>query len=178
MSRCTQVRARSTNFFRNRAAMIEPARPWWPGAGPPPAPSPEVLTLYLQQILAANRMGLSAWVSVPGVRRIMELAGGHLFLLELVLASAGLTRLDPVAFSRRGFAARYGVSRPHATDLTAEAERLGWLIRAGDGVRLTPEFADEARRWCAIHFVLCNATLEGRLVPAMQAAGMANSPAG
>jgi hypothetical protein len=150
-------------------AMIVPARAWWRERGPPPEPSRRVLASYLGQVLAANRSGLNAFTTVPGVWRMMSLAGGHLFLLELVLASGGAERIgQPLAFSRRAFAARYGVSRPHAVDLTAEAERLTWLTRGDDGhVELTPAFAHEARRWCAIHFELCNAALTGRLLEVM-----------
>lgn len=158
-------------MLRWLAAMIVPARPWWREPGPPPEPSGPELASYLGQILAANRSGLNAFTTVPGVWRMMMLSGGHLFMLELVLASDGARRIgEGLSFSRRAFAARYGVSRPHAVDLTAEAQGLGWLTRSDGHVVLTDAFAHEARRWCAIHFELCNATLTGRLLDVMREA--------
>ncbi len=154
-------------------AMFAPVHPWWPGPGPVPAPTREVLAAYLQQILAANRAGLNAFGATPGVWRIMSLVGGHLFLLELILASDGARRIGlPLPFSRRAFARRYGVSRRHAVDLVAEAERLGWLTRRASKIDLSATFADEARRWVAIHIALCNAALAGRLLPVMSAASL------
>lgn len=159
------------------AAMILPARPWWPGPGTAPNPTPERLASYLGQVLAANRSRLNAFVTTPGVRRMMSLIGGHLLILELVLASEGTRRIgEPLVFSRKAFAARYGMSRQHARDLTAEAENLGWLDRASRCVTLRPAFAREARRWAAIHFALCNATLVGRCLETMQAASLLHTP--
>ncbi len=161
-------------------AMILPARPWWQGDGSatePPEASDAMLASYLGQVLSANRSGLTAFGSTPGVWRMLSLVGGHLLLLELVLASQGATLIgEPLTFSRRAFAARYDVSRAHAVDLITEAGRLGWLERRDDAVVLSPAFAEEARRWCAIHFLLCNATLAGRLLDAMQAAAMTTRP--
>ncbi len=154
-------------------AMIAPVRPWWRGPDAAPEPTREVLAAYLNQILAANRAGLNAFGATPGVWRIMSLVGGHLFLLELILASDGAHRIgQPVAFSRRAFALRYGVSRRHAVDLVTEAEGLGWLARRGGKVELNAAFAEEARRWVAIHIALCNAALAGRLLPVMAAAAL------
>jgi len=159
------------------AAMILPARPWWSAPEPAPAPSPAVLASYLAQVLAANRSGLNAFVTTPGVRRMMSLIGGHLLVLELVLASEGAQRIgEPLLFSRKAFAARYGMSRQHARDLTAEAEQLGWLSRADRRVVLSPTFAQEAKRWAVIHFALCNATLTGRCVETMRAASLLYQP--
>ena len=151
------------------AAMVLPARPWWDSPAPAPDISRALLATYLGQILAANRSGLTAFATVPGVRRMMSLVGGHLFMLELILASANLESIGaPVAFSRRAFAARFGVSRGHAVDLAAEAEGLDWMIRQGDGhIVLTSAFARDVRRWSAIHFVLATDTQTGSLLAVM-----------
>ena len=159
------------------AAMILPARPWWREAGPPPEPDRAALSVYLGEVLAANRAGLSAFGALPGVWRMLSLTGGHLFLLQLVLASEGASRIGvPLTVSRRGFAQRYGFSRVHAVDLTLEAEALGWLARRGRALVLTDAFAQESRRWCATHFALCNATLAGRLLPVLRGAAMHRAP--
>ena len=160
------------------AAMVLPARPWWDAPEPAPDLSRNLLASYLDQILAANRSGLTAFATVPGVRRMMSLVGGHLFMLELILASADLESIGaPVAFSRRAFAARYSVSRAHTVDLAAEAERLGWMVRQDDGhIILTSEFGRDMSRWSAIHFVLATETQTGRLLRVMAEAAGAKLP--
>ena len=155
-------------------AMSLPSRRWWREVCAPPALSRDLLVLYLRQVLDANREGLDAFAPTPAVGRMMTLVGGHLFVLELVQATEALARLDePVRFSRRAFARRFGISRAHVVDLCAEAARLGWLIRSDDRrLVVSRAFGEDLRRWTAIHFVLSNATQAGRLLPLMRGAAV------
>ena len=150
-------------------AIAIPSRRWW-SDGAHPDLSRDLLIRFLDQILAANREGLDAFAPTPAIHRMMSLVGGHLFVLELILATDACRLISaPVTFSRRAFAERYGFSRSHAVDLCAEAERLGWLTRAGQGrVVVHDGFCAEARKWSAIHFALAIASQQGRLLPVMR----------
>lgn len=150
-------------------AMVLPAEPWWPGGGGQPAVTPERAVAYLSQLLASSRAGLNAIGAAPNVERMMTLVGGHLFMLELILACEARYVEAPAAFSRRRFARTYGVSRAHAVDLMAATERLGWVKRIETGRILVSEgFLRDFGLWSAINCALANVTLQGRLLPVLR----------
>jgi len=127
----------------------------------------DLARFYLQQVMASHQRGFSAFADVPAIGRLAGLSRGHAFVLEL-LRAALQTGAHEVRFSRREFAAAYGVSRTHVIDLLAECERAGLIAQSSSrALTLSPAFVSEARRWAAINFALAAATLEGRLLEAI-----------
>lgn len=123
---------------------------------------PVVVRRYLAQVMGCRAIGFNAFADVPAVERLMTLSGGHLLVLRLQAAPAGLD--EPIPFSRTAFARAHGLSRPHVVDLLREAEASGWLRREPEGLRVAAGFLAEIQRWLAIHFALAPLALDGRLL--------------
>lgn len=124
----------------------------------------DLARFYLRQVMASHQVGFSAFAATPTVARLVNLSRGHALVLELLAASLRADATE-VPFSRRAFAAAYGVSRTHVIDLLSECEATGIITPVSvQALSLSPTFLTEARHWAAINFALAAATLEGRLL--------------
>ncbi len=113
---------------------------------------------WAEEFLLATLEGGASIGSGPGVERGHTLRGGALLNLELM--RRGLER-EVSPFSRRAFAARFGLSRTHVIDLLAELAGRGWLA---PGREFRPSEAGLAagRAWLSRFLAISAAVLDMR----------------
>lgn len=127
-------------------------------------------------LLATLQRGVSIG-SGPSVERGHTLRGGALLNLELL--RRGLEG-DTAPFSRRAFAARFGLSRTHVIDLVAELGQRDWLAPGRD-FQPSPIALAAGRVWLSRFLAISASVLDGSfrdLVSASRAAaGAGHAPA-
>jgi hypothetical protein len=120
------------------------------------------------QFVFAQRSGIRLLAASPNVERGLDRRGGHLVLFELMRRSHAAT--PPVAFSRRQFAHRFGMTRSQLVTMLAEAAEDGIVQITPHGPELTPFMRAQGRQWMAMHLAVAALTLEGQLLAAIGAA--------
>lgn len=151
-------------------AIVGSALPFVPAPAPDLA-QPDVLRASISQFVAATIQPVADMRADELVERGLQLKGGAFLLFELMLR-----HLDDAAaaarFSRRGFAARFDLTRSHLIDMLAEAEQQGWVTIGASGPVLAPPLVAAGRQWLAQHLAISVLSLTGALAapaPAVQA---------
>lgn len=144
-------------------AVVGSALPFLPGP-PPDLDVSAVQHACISQFVLATTRPVAEMRGDDLVERGLQLKGGAFLLFELMLR-----QLDAAAaaarFSRRGFAARFDLTRTHLIDMLAEAERQGWVITGACGPVLAPPLVAAGRQWLARHLAISVLSLTSGLVP-------------
>jgi hypothetical protein len=121
---------------------------------------------WCEQFLDATAAPTGSLKSSNEIERGQSMRGGALLYLGLVRRIFDDSGSD---FSRRRFAADFGVSRTQVIELIADAEARGWLTHGEGQLHFTAKAIAAGERWMAKFLALGTATLEGRLVALLAA---------
>lgn len=94
----------------------------------------------------------------PILRRISDLKGGNIFLLELL--RGGHDPANPPQLARATLARRFDMSRSHVIDLVRLCRQEGWLVGPPGAEQPAPELLHQGRLYFARHFALAALLLD------------------
>jgi hypothetical protein len=100
--------------------------------------------------------------SGPEAERGQTLKGGALLNLELM--RRGLEPGDTSRFSRRGFAARFGLSRAQVIALLGALEHAGWATLSDGRLQPTPLAMEGGQLWLSRFLAISTAVLDERFL--------------
>lgn len=138
-------------------AILRPALPF---ASNPPADlrHPALIRTCIIRSAMFRQSGHELFEASPILRRISDLKGGNMFLLELLRdAHAGE---EPKPLQRATLARRFGLSRTHLIDLVRLCRQEGWLVGPVGQERPSGEMLEQGRLYFARHFALASRLLD------------------
>ncbi|WP_448580546.1 hypothetical protein [Thermaurantiacus sp.] len=159
----TDRRARPLRLSPGGQALAEAFLMMMVGAGAPFAGarlSRDHCRAYASDYLLATLAGGGGIRAGPVAERTQTLKGGALLSLELM--RRGLDPDDPTPFSRKGFAARFGMSRAQVIALLAALEEAGWATLADGRLQPTPLAMEGGRVWLSRFLAISATVLDGR----------------
>jgi hypothetical protein len=159
--RSVDRRARHYRLTAEARALVEAFLLMMVGVGAPFARTPldsANCRAWGEEFLLATLEGGASLRAGPTAERAQTRRGGALLNLELMRRR--LER-DPEPFSRRAFAARFGLPRTQVIDLVEELRQRGWIEGSG-GLQPSTEALAGGRVWLSRFLAISATVLDGR----------------
>lgn len=141
-------------------AILRPALPFT-SATVPDLRDPDLVRYCIIRSSLARMAGHELFEASPILRRISDLKGGNVFLLELLRGAHDPA--NPPQLARATLARRFDMSRTHVIDLVRLCRQEGWLDGPTGAERPAPQLVEEGRLYFARHFALASLLMDTAL---------------
>jgi hypothetical protein len=149
-------------------AILRPALPF-SAATVPDLRDPALVRYCIIRSSLARMSGHELFEASPILRRISDLKGGNVFLLELLRGAHDPAR--PPQLARATLARRFDLSRTHVIDLVRLCRDEGWLTGPPGEEEPSPELIEQGRLYFARHFALASLLMENAMASGVTTEG-------